>query len=353
MSVSSQPRVSIVTPVYNDAEYLAECLESILAQTYRNWDLTIVNNCSTDTSIEIARRYATKDSRIRIHDNQQFLRAIPNHNHSLRQISPESKYCKIVFADDWIFPECLEKMVRVAEENPSVGLISAYNLEGLRVACTGLPYPSFMVSGRKIGREHFLRDLYVWGAATTVMYRSDLVRSHDPFFNEDNIHADTEVCFELLKSCDFGFVHQVLTFTRVRQGSLTSISNDLHTYYAGMLHTLKTYGPDFLNQEEFNARLDYLLGEYYAFLAKSVVIGRDRKFWDFHKKKLADLGVPFSRLRLTKAVLAFLASAVISLKNTIEKLRKSDCVNVNAEDPSPIPSRRTGHFGNQGDAITQ
>jgi glycosyltransferase involved in cell wall biosynthesis len=125
MDSKSVPLVSIVTPVYNNADDLAECIESVLAQTYQNWDYTIVNNCSTDGSAEIARRYAAKDSRIRVHDNRQFLRAIRNHNHALRQISPESKYCKMVFADDWIFPRCLEEMVAMAERHPSVGIVGA------------------------------------------------------------------------------------------------------------------------------------------------------------------------------------------------------------------------------------
>src|ERR1700730_946844 len=88
----SQPLVSIVTPVYNGAEHLAECIESVLAQTYQNWDYTIVDNCSTDATLKTARRYAEKDPRIRIVRNQEFLPAIPNHNAALRRISPASKY---------------------------------------------------------------------------------------------------------------------------------------------------------------------------------------------------------------------------------------------------------------------
>ena len=212
MKTASQPLVSIVTPVYNEAEYLSECIESILAQTYQNWDFTIVDNCSTDGSLEVARRYAAKDRRIRVHQNQQFLRVIPNHNVALRQIAPESKYCKVVFGDDWIFPNCLQEMVAVAEARPSVGIVGAYALEGQRVAWTGLPYPSPLVCGREICRRHLLEGLYVFGSANAVLYRSDLVRSRDPFYNEANIHADTEVCFALLKTSDFGFVHQILTF---------------------------------------------------------------------------------------------------------------------------------------------
>jgi glycosyltransferase involved in cell wall biosynthesis len=159
MGSEFEPRVSIVTPAYNDDAYLAECIESVLAQTYQNWDYTIVDNCSTDGSVEIAHRYAAKDSRIRVQQNSQFLRAISNHNAALRQISPESKYCKIVFADDWIFPNCLEQMVALAEAHPSVGIVSAYALDGDKVAWAGLPYPSTVVCGREICRRHLLDRL--------------------------------------------------------------------------------------------------------------------------------------------------------------------------------------------------
>ena len=121
MKTMPQPLVSIVTPVYNEEEHLAECIESVLAQTYQNWDYTIVDNCSTDRSLEIALWYAAKDSRIRVHANKQFLNMLANHNVAVRQISPVSKYCKVVLADDWIFPECLERMVTVGEAYPSAG----------------------------------------------------------------------------------------------------------------------------------------------------------------------------------------------------------------------------------------
>jgi len=175
------PLVSIVTPVYNEADHLPECVESVLAQTYQNWEYTIVDNCSTDGSGEIARGYAARDSRIRVHKNVKFLTALANFNHALRQISPASKYCKVVLGDDWIFPECLERMVTVAEEHHSIGLVSAYSLEGQRVLCVGLPTQCTFASGSEICRKHFLEDLYLFGSPTTVLYRADLVRTRIPF----------------------------------------------------------------------------------------------------------------------------------------------------------------------------
>jgi glycosyltransferase involved in cell wall biosynthesis len=334
MNSALQPLVSVVVPVYNEAGYLAECMESILAQTYQNWDCVIVNNCSTDASAEIAHEYAAKDRRIRLHNNQQFLRAVPNFNGALRQISPVSEYCKIVFADDWIFPECLERMVAVAVEHPSVGIVGAYGLQGRQVMWAGLPYPSHLIPGREICRKLFLDDLYVFGTGTSLLFRADLVRNRDPFFNESNLHADSEACLALLKTCDFGFVNQVLTFTRVREGSLFAFSTEMNTLIAGRLYDLVTHGPDCLTREEFETCLDRKLSEYYAFLAGRMTRRRDTKFWDYHKRKLVEAGVGFDRARLAKAFLAKLCSAVLNPKDTIEKLLKGRIV---SHDPTFLP----------------
>ena len=58
-------------------------------------------------------------------DNDVFLPALANHNRALRQISAASKYCKMVFSDDWLFLRCLEEMVALAEAHPTVGIVGA------------------------------------------------------------------------------------------------------------------------------------------------------------------------------------------------------------------------------------
>jgi len=337
MDSRSLPLVSIVTPVYNNADHLSECIESVLAQTYQNWDYVIVNNCSTDGSGEIAHRYAAKDQRIRVHENQHFLRAIPNHNLALRQISPLSKYCKIVFGDDWIFPECIEQMVSVAEEHPSVGIVGAYGLEedatdGVQkheVAWGGLPYPSRLVPGREVCRRFLLEKTYVFGTPNSVLYRSDVVRSRDPFYNEANLHADMEAGVVLLKTCDFGFVHQVLTFKRWRPGSLGTFTAHTHTTIAGQLHCLVAHGRDFLTRQEFDICLERLVSEYYNYLGVSFLRGRrDKAFWNYHKRKLSEASVGFSRTHLAGAIIARLCRALLNPHESIERLRKHKSVTV-------------------------
>src|SRR6267143_3457518 len=113
----SMPLVSVLTPAYNEEKYISECIESVQAQTYPNWEYAIVDNCSTDKTVEIARGYAAKDPRICVCNAETFVPAMANINRTFRRVSQESKYCKMVLADDWIFPECLERMVSLAEEH--------------------------------------------------------------------------------------------------------------------------------------------------------------------------------------------------------------------------------------------
>ncbi len=109
MNADLPPLVSVVTPVYNCEKYLAECIESVVAQTYEHWEYLIVNNCSSDRSLEIVQKFAKTDQRIRIHDNKEHLGLLQNWNHALRQISPESKYCKVIHADDWLYKDCIAR----------------------------------------------------------------------------------------------------------------------------------------------------------------------------------------------------------------------------------------------------
>ena len=324
--MSAQPEVTVITPVYNGEKHLVQCVESVLDQTYQNWFYLIVNNCSTDATGEIARRYAAKDSRIRVHENREFLPAIANHNAALRLLYPSSKYCKLIFADDWLFPECLERMIALAEAHPSVGIVGSYGLQDAFVLWAGLPYPSTVVPGRMACRRQLLDGLYVFGSGTSQMFRADLVRERDTFYDENNLHCDSEVCFQILQNSDFGFVHQILSYTRAPgDESLTTKARRLRTYEFRALFEFITYGPVFLAPEEFESCLTKRLEEHYDVMAHSILEGNDS--WDFQKSKLRELDLTLDRSRLTKAVLAAGFSALLhSPRETIAKLRNRKSV---------------------------
>jgi glycosyltransferase involved in cell wall biosynthesis len=299
---SRQPLVSVVTPVYNGEDFLQECIESVQAQSYQNWDYVIVNNRSTDRTLEIAQRYAARDPRIRVYDNSDFLPIVQNHNHAIRQISPRSKYCKVVLGDDWLFPECLMKMVALAEANPSVGIVGAYGFDGVHVLWDAPPYPETVVSGREMCRRRLLTGKYVFGPPSAVLLRSEFVHSRKDFYDEWNLHADSTVYLRLLQDSDFGFVHQLLTFVRRREASNTSFAKSMNSFHLAWLTELVEYGPLCLNERQYQDRLEVQLKAYYDVLAGSALQFRGGAYWDFHKNRLRTIGIPLDRTRLFKAV---------------------------------------------------
>jgi glycosyltransferase involved in cell wall biosynthesis len=323
------PLVSVLTPVYNGESYLAECIESVLAQSYSNWEYIIVNNCSKDATLDIAERYASMDKRIRVYGNEQLLDIISNHNRAFRLIAADSKYCKVVSADDWIFSECLSKMVGCAEANPSAGIVGSYQLSGggadgrsWRVRWDELPYPSTLVPGRLICRSQLLGGPYVFGTPTSILYRSDLIRSQESFYPNSTAEADTSACYKYLQNTDFAFVHQVLSYERIHEATTSANCRRLNTYESSRISDLIQYGPSCLTPVELDTRLQTLLDSYYRFLAASFFHARDRAFWEYHKRRLAEVGHTYSRLRLSKAVCAKCLDLVLNPKRTAESLLK-------------------------------
>ena len=320
LAPQEQPLVSVITPVYNGEEFLAECIESVLAQTYQNWDYMIVNNCSTDGTLAIAESYAAKDPRIRVLDCREFLPIIQNHNRAIRQISPQSEYCKVVLGDDWLFPDCIMKMVSLAEQNPSVGLVGAYGLDGdgVHVIWRGLPYPRTVVPGGEVCRLRLLGGTYVLGAPTATLVRSRFVREQPAFYDESNLHADSTACFRILQDADFGFVHQILTYTRTRADSTSSFSEKMNSMPLCMLTELVQFGPTFLSEPEYQRRLNALWKEYYRILAEGILQLRGKKYWDFHKNWLRMLGVQMSWSGLLGG---FCAAAINGLSHPFQALK--------------------------------
>jgi glycosyltransferase involved in cell wall biosynthesis len=120
MSDKKAPRVSIGMPVYNSEKYLKGALDSVLAQTYSDFEIIICDNASTDQTPEICRMYAAKDKRIRYYRNSHNLGANPNINQTFKLSSGE--YFKWAFYDDLIRPEFISRCIEVLDQNPEVVL---------------------------------------------------------------------------------------------------------------------------------------------------------------------------------------------------------------------------------------
>ena len=287
---STAPLVSLLTPVYNGARYLSECIESVLAQTYPHWRYTIVDNCSTDESAAIALKYATKDSRIRVVSNERFLRMLENHNHTARQLDPESRYCKFLFGDDWLYPSCLEEMVHAAEQDRSIGMVGAYTTNGRAVLWQAPPYPCKRVSGWELCRSMLLGGPWVLGTMTSLLVRSDLIRKRAFLFDERTLHGDTAAYFDILQESDYAYVHQVLSFSRPPEGSAGSFADSFDSIILGVVLVFLKYGPIFLSNSEYQQKSKELRWRYHRVLAHNVLRMRSKQFWDYHRQALAAFG---------------------------------------------------------------
>lgn len=303
------PLVSVVTPVYNGENFLTECIESVLRQSYSNWEYVIVDNASTDRTSEIIRSHAERDQRIRVHTNGQTVGVIQNHNIAFSLISPQSKYCKLIQGDDWMFPNCIELMVQAAEGVPRAGLVGSYCLAGRQVRCDGLPYPSPAVPGRDLARMTLLGLLYPFWSPSCLLIRSDLMRARQPFYRSNYLHADVEAVYDILQEHDFAFVHQVLTYIRAHENSMTAQdAKRINSQRLSRLHLLRDFGPVYLDEGEQRERTATLLRKYYETLAPGVLDLRPAEFWRHQRTELQKLGLPLSYARLLRAVGAELFS---------------------------------------------
>ncbi|OJW97635.1 MAG: hypothetical protein BGO70_07555 [Bacteroidetes bacterium 43-93] len=104
---------------YCREKYIANAIESVLASTYVNFELVIVDDGSTDKTVEIAQSYAAKDKRIKFFVNEKNLGDYPNRNRAASLAS--GKYLKYVDSDDYIYPHGLQVLVSMMEANPDAG----------------------------------------------------------------------------------------------------------------------------------------------------------------------------------------------------------------------------------------
>ena len=106
---AAHPRVTVCVPLYNGERYLRECVDSVLAQTYSDFELLLVDDGSTDQTVAIAKHYVSLDSRVRMTQNPRNLGLVANWNRCVELANGE--WIKFVFQDDAIEPHCLAKML--------------------------------------------------------------------------------------------------------------------------------------------------------------------------------------------------------------------------------------------------
>jgi glycosyltransferase involved in cell wall biosynthesis len=273
--------VTVVVPVYNDEEYISHAIESVLGQSHKNFVVNIVDNKSNDRTPYIIDEYARRDSRVRHHRHEEFVGANENHSRAFSTVGEESDFCKVVQADDFLYPDCLEHMLLLAHRYPTVGVVTSYRRFEAGVDMVALPLSRETASGKEFLRRCFLEGPHFLGAPTASLLRADLVRARQPFYDPSFSHADTEALYSLLSQADFGHVHQVLTYSRSREGRLQFVQ-DAYCWAPEVVRMLLRHASFALTDAEIQGRLRAELAHYFRFLTRQRVLRRRRGDPDFH-----------------------------------------------------------------------
>jgi glycosyltransferase involved in cell wall biosynthesis len=318
--VQGSPLVSVVTPFYNTAEYLEECIRSVLAQDCADFEYLLCDNASDDGSSEIARRYAAQDSRIRYLRFEDHVPQVRNYNRALTFIHPHSRYCKVVQADDLLEAECLSAMVSVAHAHPTAGLVVGFYRQGDVIRTDGWPELRQLWHGREVARGKLLHDHFPTGSPTSVMYRADLVRRRLPdFYAPDRYSEDTDVEFDILAESELAFVPRVLSFLRTDDRSISGSVRRFSPWYVFRVVTVQRHGPRFLEEPALAQLRHRVETDYLNFLGRSLLKLEPPAFWAYHAGALSTVGRRLPRAAIAAAAFRELAR---HLSSPAESLRK-------------------------------
>ncbi len=241
----SDPLVSICIPTYNQERFLKETIESAIRQSFVNFEVIVVDDCSTDSTAEIARNYAFLDSRIRFLANSANLGMVPNWNRCLELA--RGIYIKFLFGDDLLTsPDTLKRMVEILDGDRGVSLIaSARNIvdEDSQILEAVAEFPD----GVRIGGKELISrcldsiiDLHnPIGEPSVVMFRkSEASRGFNTRYHQ---LVDLEMWFHLLEQGNFAFIGEPLCAFRSHCEQQTVKNQQNFSYIDDMFYLFDDY----------------------------------------------------------------------------------------------------------------
>lgn len=228
----TNPKVSVLIPAYNYAKYLPEAIESILIQTFEDFEVIIVDNCSTDNTEEIVMEYLQKDKRIQYFKNEENIGPYRNYNQCLLYASGE--YIKFLNADDKFAPTLLEKFVHILENDITISVVTSYRQHfGSK---NGILTPPF--KGKVESTTAILSSLTKgnWiGEPTTVMFRRENLNLG--LFDISLLtFADQDMWLRHLRVGNLYIINEVLSYFRIHDEMGTAqLTNNKEKRYFNIL----------------------------------------------------------------------------------------------------------------------
>jgi glycosyltransferase involved in cell wall biosynthesis len=226
-TLAQTPMVSVCIPVYNGADSIGRSIDSVLAQTYTNFECVVVDNNSSDATI--ARVQAYSDPRIRFVRNRTNLGLVGNHNRCL--VAARGQLIQFVHADDWLLPDCLENLVPMFDHD-NVGLAfaprrvvtpdQAWKARYGRLEGTLRPLHR-LNSGAELIRRYLAAgaDGNPIGEPTSVMLRRETILAVGGFRPDVPQLQDIDAWLRMLTCCDAAFIDEELTVRWHHAGTAT------------------------------------------------------------------------------------------------------------------------------------
>lgn len=222
---------SIIIPIYNVEKYLAGCLESILSQSYQNYEIICVNDASTDNSLEILSHYSKKTNRIKIINNEGNEGLSVSRNKALK--IAQGEYILFVDSDDYILKDALQILDKALQENPvdvlnfnyDLKVESAYEKERNPIRLEIHRQDISLKSGQRWFADAFHNGSLItmaWSRA----YRKEFLVQEQLWFYERLIHEDVLFLIQIaVKAKTVMCIEDRLYTYRKREGSITTIKS--------------------------------------------------------------------------------------------------------------------------------
>jgi glycosyltransferase involved in cell wall biosynthesis len=230
-------------PTYNCSRYLPEAIESVLRQSYSDFEFIIIDDCSTDNSVELIGKYVEKDKRITLRVNERNVGQAKNLNLCLNHAKGD--YIKFVFSDDVLVSDkSLEKLVSVLDKDHKVALVTTARYlidEKSNILKMLSEYEETITcSGTDIIKECLLEQKNKIGEPTAVLFRRKYaVRGFNEKYNQN---VDWEMWLHILEQGKFAYIHEPLCSFRTHPNQQTKLNVKKQVHLIEPFYLLQDYG---------------------------------------------------------------------------------------------------------------
>ena len=293
------PLVSIVIPIFNVSDYVKECLESVIKQTYRNIEILCIDDCGTDNSMAIVNTYANKDTRIRILKHSENKGLAPSRNFGITEAQGE--FIFFLDSDDYIHTTTIQKLIGKATTSKADIVLCDFNIFldqhlcdtslNKRISKLNAYLTADFDSIYVTEKNYYLSLSKVSCVACGKLFKTKFITDNNlRFINEKVLHEDNGFHAKFL-ACNphICCIHKKLYFYRIRPNSITQNTNNKANKPLNLMRSLQD-SVSFILNDKNPSLIDELQDFYYSlFQTKNLFI---KFYWGKRRKILKLLCIP-------------------------------------------------------------